>query len=70
MTMVEARFVGAPLRRVRTDGVYLQARMGPQAEYMLVLMDATPEGKKELIGFRPACGKASSSCRDACAVPY
>ena len=37
---------------VWADGVYLQARMEPQAECMLVLMGATPEGKKELIGFQ------------------
>src|ERR1700704_885970 len=35
---------------VWADGVYLQARMEPQAECMLVLIGATPEGKKELIG--------------------
>ena len=34
------------------DGVYLQARMEPQAECMLVLIGATPEGKKELVGFQ------------------
>ena len=33
------------------DGVYLQARMEPQAECMLVLIGATPEGRKELVGF-------------------
>ncbi len=37
---------------VWADGVYLQARMEPQAECMLVLIGATPEGKKELIGFQ------------------
>src|ERR1700677_532743 len=37
---------------VWADGVYLQARLEPQAECMLVLMGATPEGKKELIGFQ------------------
>ena len=36
---------------VWADGVYLQARMEPQAECMLVLIGATPEGKKELVGF-------------------
>ncbi|MFK5108712.1 transposase, partial [Klebsiella pneumoniae] len=30
------------------DGVYLQARMEEAAEYMLVLIGATPEGRKEL----------------------
>jgi len=34
------------------DGVYLQARMEPQAECMLVLIGATPEGRKELLGFQ------------------
>src|SRR3982074_2397901 len=35
---------------VWADGVYLQARMEPQAECMLVVIGATPEGKKELLG--------------------
>ena len=34
------------------DGVYLQARMEPQAECMLVMIGATPEGRKELVGFQ------------------
>jgi putative transposase len=34
------------------DGVYLQARMEDQAECMLVLIGATPEGKKDLVGFQ------------------
>jgi putative transposase len=34
------------------DGVYLQARMEPAAECMLVMIGATPEGRKELIGFQ------------------
>jgi putative transposase len=34
------------------DGVYLQARMEAAAECMLVLLGATPEGKKELVGFQ------------------
>jgi putative transposase len=37
---------------VWADGVYLQARMEPAAECMLVLIGATPEGKKELLGFQ------------------
>src|SRR3712207_5512866 len=37
---------------VWADGVYLQARMEPQAECMPVLIGATPEGRKELLGFR------------------
>jgi len=34
------------------DGVYLQARMEENAECMLVIIGATPEGKKELIWFQ------------------
>jgi hypothetical protein len=43
---------------VWADGVYLQARMEPQAECMLVLIGATPEGKKELLGFQVGCARA------------
>jgi transposase-like protein len=44
------------------DGVYLQARMEPQAECMLVILGATPEGKKELVGFQVG---VRESARDA-----
>jgi transposase-like protein len=37
---------------VWADGVFLQARMEDHGECMLVLIGATPEGKKELIGFQ------------------
>ena len=37
---------------VWADGVYLQARMEAAAECMLVLIGATPDGKKELVGFQ------------------
>ena len=37
---------------VWADGIYLQARMEPQAECMLVIVGATPDGKKELLGFQ------------------
>ena len=37
---------------VWADGVYLQTRMEEAAECMLVLIGATPEGKKELVGFQ------------------
>jgi putative transposase len=43
------------------DGVYLQARMEPQAECMLVLIGATPEGKKELIGFQVGVRESAQS---------
>lgn len=43
------------------DGVYLQARMEPQAECMLVLIGATPEGRKELIGFQVGMRESAQS---------
>ena len=49
---------------VWADGVYLQARMEPQAECMLVLMGATPEGKKELIGFRTGVRESAQSWKE------
>jgi len=46
------------------DGVYLQARMEPQAECMLVLVGATPEGKKELLGFQVGVRESAQSWRE------
>ena len=46
------------------DGVYLQARMEPQAECMLVLIGATPEGKKELLGFQVSIRESAQSWRE------
>jgi transposase-like protein len=49
---------------VWADGVYLQARMEPQAECMLVLMGATPEGRKELIGFQTGLRESAQSWKE------
>jgi transposase-like protein len=49
---------------VWADGVYLQARMEPQAECMLVLIGATPEGKKELLGFQVGIRESAQSWRE------
>lgn len=46
------------------DGVYLQARMEPQAECMLVILGATPEGKKELLGFQVGVRESAQSWRE------
>ncbi|APE46044.1 MULTISPECIES: IS256 family transposase [Rhodobacterales] len=46
------------------DGVYLQARMEPQAECMLVILGATPEGKKELVGFQIGVRESAQSWRE------
>jgi putative transposase len=49
---------------VWADGVYLQARMEPQAECMLVLIGVTPEGKKELLGFQVGMRESAQSWRE------
>lgn len=46
------------------DGVYLQARMEPQAECMLVIIGATPEGRKELLGFQVGLRESAQSWRE------
>jgi putative transposase len=48
---------------VWADGVYLQARMEDNAECMLVLIGATPEGKKELVGFQTGVRESAQSWR-------
>ena len=49
---------------VWADGIYLQARVEPQAECMLLLMGATPEGKKELIGFQTGIRESAQSWKE------
>ena len=46
------------------DGVYLQARMEPQAECILVILGATPEGRKELVGFQVGVRESAQSWRE------
>jgi putative transposase len=46
------------------DGVYLQARMEPVAECMLVIIGATPEGRKELLGFQVGVRESTQSWRE------
>ena len=46
------------------DGVYLQARMEDNAECMLMLIGATPEGKKELVGFQVGMRESAQSWRE------
>ena len=49
---------------VWADGIYLQARMEEQAECMLVLIGATPEGRKELVGFQVGVRESAQSWRE------
>ena len=49
---------------VWADGVYLQARMEDHSECILVLIGATPEGRKELIGFQVGVRESAQSWRE------
>jgi putative transposase len=49
---------------VWADGVYLQTRMEEHAECMLVLIGATPEGRKELVGFQVGVRESAQSWRE------
>jgi len=49
---------------VWADGIFLQARMEDHGECMLVLIGATPEGKKELIGFQVGVRESAQSWRE------
>lgn len=46
------------------DGVYLQARMEDTAACMLVVIGATPEGRKELVGFHVGARESTQSWRE------
>ena len=46
------------------DGVDLQARMKPEAECILVIIGATPEGRKELPGFHVGIRESAQSWRE------
>jgi putative transposase len=46
------------------DGIHLEARLEDQAQCILVIIGATPEGKKELVGFTDGLRESAHSWRD------
>jgi putative transposase len=46
------------------DGIHLEARLEDQAQCILVIIGATPEGKKELVGFTDGVRESAQSWRD------
>ena len=46
------------------DGVYLSARLEDEKQCLLVIMGATPEGKKELVGFTTGYRESTQSWRE------
>ena len=49
---------------VWADGIYLQARLEDEKQCILVLIGATPEGRKELIGFTDGVRESAQDWRD------
>ena len=46
------------------DGIYFQARMEQDSQCMLVILGATPEGKKEVVGFTDGYRESTQSWRE------
>lgn len=46
------------------DGIYVQARLEEEAQCLLVIIGATPEGKKELVGLADGLRESAHSWRD------
>ena len=46
------------------DGIYLQARLEDEAQCLLVIIGATPEGKKELVGLIDGVRESTQSWRE------
>ena len=46
------------------DGIHLEARLEDQVQCILVIIGATPEGKKELVGFTDGMRESAESWRD------
>jgi transposase-like protein len=49
---------------VWADGIYLQTRLEDEKQCILVLIGATPEGRKELIGFTDGTRESAQDWRD------
>ena len=50
---------------VWADGIYLQARLEDAKQCILVIIGATPEGRKELLGFTDGACRATNKMRGA-----
>jgi putative transposase len=46
------------------DGIYVQARLEDEAQCLLVIIGATPEGKKELVGLADGVRESAQSWRE------
>jgi transposase-like protein len=46
------------------DGIHVQARLEDESQCLLVIVGATPEGKKELVGLTDGIRESTQSWRD------
>jgi putative transposase len=53
---------------VWADGIYLQARLEDEKQRILVLIGATPEGRKELIGFTDGARESARIGMNCCSI--
>jgi transposase-like protein len=51
------------------DGIHLEARLEEQAQCILVIIGATPKGRKELVGFTDGLRESSQSWPDRRSQP-
>ena len=49
---------------ISADGIHLQARLEDEKQCILVLIGATPEGHKELVGFTDGARESAQDWRD------
>jgi hypothetical protein len=49
---------------VWVDGIYVQARLGEEAQCILVIIGATPDGKKELVGLTDGVRESALSWKE------
>jgi transposase-like protein len=60
----QARSLGQTLRLFLVDGIHVQARLEDEAQCLLVIIGATPEGKKELVGLIDGVRESAQSWRE------
>ena len=53
---------------VWANGIYLQAHLEDAKQCILVIIGATPEGRKELLGFTDGARESAQDWRDCCSI--
>ena len=51
------------------DGIHVQARLEDTAQCLLIIIGATPEGRKELVGLTDGVRESAQSWRELLAIP-